>query len=123
MLRQRILLQTVLVSLQNPLVASMLREATSWHHYVSVAEACSLQSGWQRALWLLFHAAPHTDAVDYRFSAAISACKNALVAGEGSTAGGAGGSGGGLSRSCCSKNATLSKGKSAATRSVGQLSS
>eukprot|EP00438_Fugacium_kawagutii_P005446 Skav215015 [mRNA] locus=scaffold966:85245:89552:+ [translate_table: standard] len=71
-------------------VADMPRKAASWHHYVSVAEACSLQSSWQQALWLLFHAAPPTDAADYRFSAAISACKNALVAGEGSSHSGAG---------------------------------
>ena len=54
-------------------------EATSWHHYISVAESCSLQSSWQRALWLIFHSALPPE---FRFSAAISACKNAMVKGR-----------------------------------------
>ena len=54
-------------------------EATSWHHYISVAESCSLQSSWQSALWLIFHSALPPE---FRFSAAISACKNAMVKGR-----------------------------------------
>eukprot|EP00435_Cladocopium_sp_Y103_P033796 s1144_g8.t1 len=58
-------------------VPSAFQLETSWQHYVSVAEACSLVSLWQQALSLLW--IPRALPVEYRFSAAISACKNAIV--------------------------------------------
>ena len=39
-------------------------EDTSWHHYVTVAESCGLQSEWQQALLLLEKRLPRERATD-----------------------------------------------------------
>ena len=53
----------------------------SWQHYFAAADACGQAGRWQEALNLLFERMPQDvgPPPSYRFSAAISACKNALV--------------------------------------------